>query len=233
MDRKKIYEGKAKILFEDSDGNIIQHFKDIVTAFNNQVKEYVALKGALNNSISSCLMQIVSEYGIETHFIRKLNDYEQLVLPLSMIPIEFVVRNTAAGSIVKRLGIAEGTVFKNPIVELFLKDDDLGDPLINAEHAFMLGVLSEEEYILIRNILVKLNECLSNYFNSIKLKLIDFKVEFGRSKDGRIMLGDEISPDSCRIMDSVSGKKLDKDVFRLKIGDITQAYTEVARRMGV
>ena len=232
---KKLYEGKAKIIFATSDKNtVIQHFKDDATAFNNQKKANIDGKGILNNRISEHLLKSLSEIGIKNHLIKRLNMREQLVELVNIIPIEFVIRNIATGSLTKRLGIEEGTVLDYPLVEYCLKNDELGDPLISREHILNFKWLNEIDLDLINEQCLRINDYLQGLFRGIGIKLVDFKVEFGKTKSNEtIILADEISPDTCRLWDVKTEKKLDKDRFRKDLGNIIQAYQEVARRLGI
>lgn len=232
-----IYEGKAKKLFEGPEpGTIIQHFKDDATAFNNQKKGTISGKGVLNNRISEFLMMRLAEMGVPTHFIRRLNMREQLVKAVEIIPIEVVVRNRAAGSFSKRFKIAEGEQLPYPLVEYYLKSDELNDPMLTEEHISVLDLAEVDEMDEVHALALRINDYLSGLFRGVGLTLIDFKVEFGRlyTEEGiYILLADEISPDSCRLWDVVTNKKLDKDRFRHDMGDVSEAYQEVARRLGV
>ena len=232
---KKLYEGKAKIIFATSDKNIvIQHFKDDATAFNNQKKASIDGKGILNNRISEHILSSLSEVGIKNHLIKRLNMREQLVKLVNIIPIEFVVRNISTGSLTKRLGIEEGTVLDSPLIEYCLKDDKLGDPIISREHILNFKWLNIMELDLINEQCLRINDFLQGMFRSIGIKLVDFKVEFGKTKlNESIILADEISPDTCRLWDQKTDKKLDKDRFRKDLGDLIPAYTEVAKRLGI
>ena len=232
---KKLYEGKAKILYEGPEkGTAIQHFKDDATAFNNQKKANIEGKGILNNRISEHILSSLSEIGIKNHLIKRLNMREQLVEMVSIIPIEFVIRNIATGSLTKRLGIEEGTVLDYPLIEYCLKDDKLGDPIISREHILNFKWLNITELDLINNQCLRINDYLQGLFRGIGIKLVDFKVEFGKTKlDETIILADEISPDTCRLWDQETDKKLDKDRFRKDLGNIVEAYQEVARRLGI
>jgi phosphoribosylaminoimidazole-succinocarboxamide synthase len=236
---KKIYEGKAKILYETNEkGFIIQHFKDDATAFNNLKKASVEGKGVLNNRISEHILTSLNNCGIKTHFIKRLNMREQLIKEAEIFPIEFIVRNIATGSLTKRLGIPEGTVLENPLLEYCYKDDDLSDPLIAKEHIYTFGWATEKEIKKIDIMTLRINDLLQGMFRGIGIKLIDFKIEFGKvwSKNNEIkeiVLADEISPDTCRLWDAKSEKKLDKDRFRKDLGNIIQGYQEVARRLGI
>ena len=232
---KKLYEGKAKIIFATSDKNtVIQHFKDDATAFNNQKKGNIDGKGILNNRISEHLLKSLSDIGIKNHLIKRLNMREQLVELVNIIPIEFVIRNIATGSLTKRLGIEEGTVLDYPLIEYCLKDDKLGDPIISREHILNFKWLNLLELDLINEQCLRINDYLQGLFRGIGIKLVDFKVEFGKTKsDETIILADEISPDTCRLWDQETDKKLDKDRFRKDLGNIVDAYQEVARRLGI
>ena len=234
---KKLYEGKAKILYEGSEkGTAIQHFKDDATAFNNLKKSVVEGKGVLNNRISEHILNNLNQIGIKTHLIKRLNMREQLVKLVKIIPLEFIVRNIATGSLTKRLGIADGTILSKPLIEYSYKNDDFGDPLIAKEHVLEFNWATEKELDLIKNYSLRINDFLQGMFRAVGIKLVDFKLEFGRVDiDGKkeILLADEISPDTCRLWDVVSEKKLDKDRFRKDLGNIMQAYQEVAKRLGI
>lgn len=235
--RKKIYEGKAKILYEGPEpGTIVQYFKDDATAFNKKKQGTVTGKGVINNRISEFLMLRLSDIGIPTHFIRRLNMREQLVRHVEIIPIEVIVRNVAAGTLSKRLGIKEGTVLARSIVEFCYKSDELDDPLITEEHIAAFNWATPQEVDEMASMSLRINDYLCGLFRGIGLKLIDFKLEFGRyaeDEDMRVILADEISPDTCRLWDSVTNKKLDKDRFRRDLGEVAEAYQEVARRLGI
>ena len=234
---KKLYEGKAKILYEGPEkGTAIQHFKDDATAFNNLKKTTVEGKGVLNNRISEHILNNLNQIGIKTHLIKRLNMREQLVKIAEILPIEFIVRNIATGSLTKKLGIADGTVLSKPLLEYSYKNDDLGDPLVAKEHIIEFNWATEIELNLIKNYCLRINDFMQGMFRGVGIKLVDFKLEFGRvNTDGKkeIILADEISPDTCRLWDVVSEKKLDKDRFRKDLGNIIQAYQEVARRLGI
>jgi|TARA_B100000287_G_scaffold285697_1_gene269346 phosphoribosylaminoimidazole-succinocarboxamide synthase len=232
---KKLYEGKAKIIYATKDKNqVIQHFKDDATAFNNQKKATIEGKGILNNRISEHILSNLSQIGIENHFIKRLNMREQLVNHVEIIPIEFIVRNIATGSLTKRLGIEDGTVLKKPLLEYCLKNDELGDPLISKEHILTFNWLNIVELDWINNECRRINDFLQGMFRTIGIKLVDFKVEFGKTKsENKIVLADEISPDTCRLWDVVTEKKLDKDRFRNDLGNIIEAYQEIAKRFGI
>ena len=235
--RKKIYEGKAKILFEGPEpGTIIQYFKDDATAFNAEKKAVIEGKGVLNNMLSEYFMTGLNTIGVPTHFIKRLNMREQLVRAVEIIPLEVIVRNYAAGTMAKRLGIEEGTQLPRPIVEYCLKDDKLGDPLVTEEHIAAFGWASQQDMDDILSLALRVNDFMAGVMYGVGIKLIDFKIEIGRVYDGdfqRLIVADEISPDSCRLWDIATGRKLDKDVFRRDLGSLTDAYTEVATRLGV
>ena len=234
---KKIYEGKAKIVFATSDKNlVIQHFKDDATAFNNQKKDVIDGKGILNNRISEHILTNLNQVGIKNHLIKRLNMREQLVQHVEIIPIEFIVRNIATGSLTKRLGIEDGTVLEYPLVEYCLKNDELGDPLISKEHILAFKWMDDFEIDFVNSELARINDFLQGMFRGVGIKLVDFKVEFGRlEKNGKkdIILADEISPDTCRLWDATTDKKLDKDRFRKDLGNLVEGYKEVARRLDI
>ena len=234
---KKIYEGKAKIIFATNKKNlVIQHFKDDATAFNNKKKSKINGKGVLNNRISEHILLNLSQIGIKNHFVKRLNMREQLVKLVDIIPIEFIVRNIATGSLTKRLGIEDGTVLDEPLLEYCLKDDKLGDPLIAKEHIYVFKWATKKEIDKIEKYLLRINDFMIGMFRGINIKLVDFKVEFGRYKNNgksEIILADEISPDTCRLWDAKSEKKLDKDRFRNNLGNLIEAYQDVARRLGI
>ena len=237
MTRKTLYEGKAKILFEGpEDGTIIQYFKDDATAYNAQKKDSISQKGVLNNLISAHLLPALGAIGIPHHFIEKLNLREQLVKQVEIVPIEIIVRNVAAGSICSRLGLTEGEALPAPLIEFCLKDDDLGDPVVAREHITLLGYADDDELDEIIYLTEKVNDFLTGLFFAIGVRLIDFKLEFGRleEQDGyQIVLADEISPDNCRLWDSQTNEKMDKDRFRRDLGGLVEAYSEIARRLGL
>jgi len=237
--RRQLYEGKAKVLFEGPEpGTLVQYFKDDATAFNNQKKGTITGKGVLNNRISEYLMQRLQEIGVPTHFIRRLNMREQLVREVEIIPIEVVVRNIAAGSLSKRFGIQDGTVLPRSIVEYYYKSDELGDPMVTEEHITAFGWASIQDLDEIMSLALRVNDYLSGLFLGIGLKLVDFKLEFGRAYEEQtdemhIILADEISPDNCRLWDVKTNDRLDKDRFRRDMGGVEEAYQEVARRLGI
>ncbi len=236
--RKQIYEGKAKVLFEGPEpGTLVQYFKDDATAFNNLKKGTITGKGVLNNRISEYLMMRLAEIGIPTHFVRRLNMREQLIRQVQIIPIEVVVRNVVAGSLAKRFGIPEGQALPRSIVEFYYKKDELGDPMVSEEHITAFGWATTQDIDEIMQMSLRVNDYLTGLFLGIGIRLIDFKLEFGRlfNDDGemRIVLADEISPDNCRLWDLKTNEKLDKDRFRRDLGKVEEAYQEVARRLGI
>ena len=232
---KKLYEGKAKIIYASSDKNlVIQYFKDDATAFNNQKKSTIEGKGVLNNRISEHILSNLSQIGIKNHLVKRLNMREQLIKLVEIIPIEFVVRNVATGSLTKRLGIEDGTVLKEPLVEYCLKDDELGDPLIAEDHIYAFEWASKKEIEKVKKMILRINDFMIGMFRGVGIKLIDFKLEFGRIKingKNEVILADEISPDTCRLWDMRTDKKLDKDRFRNNLGNLVEAYQEVAIRL--
>ena len=234
---KKLYEGKAKIIYATTDKNlVIQYFKDDATAFNNLKKSKIEGKGVLNNRISEYILTNLGQIGIKNHLVKRLNMREQIIKFVEIIPIEFIIRNIATGSIIKRLGIDDGTVLKEPLLEYCLKDDKLGDPIIAEEHILAFDWASKQELEKIKKMILRINDFMIGMFRGVGIKLIDFKLEFGRIKiDGKpeVILADEISPDTCRLWDSITDKKLDKDRFRKDLGDLIPAYTEVAKRLGI
>ena len=231
---KKLYEGKAKILYAAPEkGTAIQHFKDDATAFNNQKKAVIDGKGILNNRISEYILSSLNEIGIKNHLVKRINMREQLVKFVEIIPIEFIVRNIAAGSLTKRLGVEEGSVLDRPLIEYCLKNDDLGDPLISREHILSFNWLNIIALDWITEECKRINDFLQGMFRGVGIKLIDFKVEFGKTSTDEIILADEISPDTCRLWDTKTEKKLDKDIFRNDLGNLIQGYQEVARRLDI
>ena len=235
--RKQIYEGKAKVLFEGPEpGTLVQYFKDDATAFNNQKKGTITGKGVLNNRISEYLMLRLAEIGIPTHFVRRLNMREQLVKQVQIIPVEVVIRNVVAGSLAKRFGLEEGTALPRSIIEYYYKKDELGDPMVSEEHITAFGWASTQDLDDIMQLSLRVNDFLTGLFLGIGIRLIDFKLEFGRLYEGdemRIVLADEISPDNCRLWDLKTNEKLDKDRFLRDLGKVEEAYQEVARRLGL
>ena len=234
---KKLYEGKAKIIYASPDKHlVIQHFKDDATAYNNQKKSIVEGKGILNNRISEYIFNNLNEIGIKNHLVKRLNMREQLVRQVEIIPIEFIVRNIATGSLTKRLGIEDGTVLDEPLIEYCLKEDSLEDPIISTEHILVFKWMDKNEIKFVKKEILRINDFLQGMFRGINIKLVDFKVEFGRTISGSkndIILADEISPDTCRLWDSLTDKKLDKDRFRKDLGNVIEAYQEVARRLDI
>ncbi len=235
--RRRIYEGKAKVLFEGPEpGTLVQYFKDDATAFNNKKTGVITGKGVLNNRISEYLMTRLAEVGVPTHFVRRLNMREQLVREVEIIPIEVVVRNVAAGSLSTRLGIPEGTPLPRSIVEYYLKSDELGDPLVSEEHITAFGWAAPQDLDDILQMALRINDFLCGLFLGVGIRLVDFKLEFGRlyeEEEIRIVLADEITPDSCRLWDIETNEKMDKDRFRRDLGKVAEAYQEVARRLGI
>ena len=236
--RRQLYEGKAKVIFEGPEpGTLVAYFKDDATAFNNQKKGTITGKGVLNNRISEFLMLKLQDLGIPTHFVRRINMREQLIREVEIIPVEVIIRNVAAGSMAKRLGIPEGTPLPRSIVEYCYKSDELGDPLISEEHITAFGWASPQDIDDFLAMSLRVNDFLSGIFVGIGIKLVDFKLEFGRvydeNGDVRIILADELSPDNMRLWDLQTGEKMDKDRFRRDLGNVEDAYREVARRLGV
>ena len=234
---KKLYEGKAKIIYATSDKNLaIQYFKDDATAYNNLKKSTIEGKGVLNNRISEHILNNLSQIGIKNHLVKRLNMREQVIKLVEIIPVEFIVRNIATGSITKRLGIEDGTVLKQPLLEYCLKDDELGDPLIAEEHILAFDWATKQELEKVKKMILRINDFMIGMFRGVGIRLIDFKLEFGRLKSNgksEVILADEISPDTCRLWDLITDKKLDKDRFRKDLGDLIPAYTEVAKRLGI
>jgi phosphoribosylaminoimidazole-succinocarboxamide synthase len=235
--RRRIYEGKAKVLFEGPEpGTLVQYFKDDATAFNNKKKGTITGKGVINNRISEFLMMKLAEIGVPTHFMRRLNMREQLIREVEIIPIEVVVRNVIAGSLAQRFGMQEGGPLPRSIVEYYYKSDELGDPMVAEEHITAFGWATPQELDEMLHLSLRINDFLVGMFMGCGIKLVDFKVEFGRlweNEDMRIVLADEISPDNCRLWDVKTNEKMDKDRFRRDLGKVEEAYQEVARRLGV
>ncbi len=230
-----VYEGKAKKLYLGSAPNtLIQYFKDDATAFNAKKHDVINMKGVINNFISEYLMLCLERKGIPTHLIKRINQREQLIKKVNIIPIEVVVRNIGSGSIIKRYGIKEGLKFSKPLIEFFLKDDNLNDPLVNENHIKEFNLANNHELKLIKHYSIKINKILKTIFNKIDIELIDFKLEFGKYKidnSEKLILADEISPDNCRLWDKSSFRKLDKDIFRKNLGNLLEGYKEVAKRL--
>ena len=235
--RRQIYEGKGKVLFEGPEpGTIVQYFKDDASAFNNKKKGTITGKGVLNNRISEYLMTKLNEIGVPTHFVRRLNMREQLVREVEIIPIQVVIRNIAAGGFAKRLGIAEGAVLPRSIIEYYYKNDELGDPMVSEEHITAFGWATTQDLDDMMQMALRINDFLNGLFLGVQIRLVDFKIEFGRlykEDEMRIVLADEISPDNCRLWDLKTNEKMDKDRFRQDLGRVEEAYQEVARRLGI
>ncbi|MCA1059786.1 phosphoribosylaminoimidazolesuccinocarboxamide synthase [Rossellomorea aquimaris] len=228
-----LYEGKAKQIFKTNDEDVVWiQYKNSATAFNGEKKADIDGKGVLNNKISSLLFSKLAENGIQSHFIKQISEDEQLVKRVRIIPLEVVVRNVIAGSLSKRLGKEEGTPLQKPIIEFYYKDDDLGDPLITDDHIDFLEIASREERAEVREMALGVNEVLQGIFKEAGVTLVDFKLEFGKDRNGTILLGDEISPDTCRLWDAETNQKLDKDVFRRDIGSLTEVYSIILERLG-
>lgn len=228
---EQLYEGKAKKVYATDDPKkFIVEYKDDATAFNGEKRGTIVGKGVVNNRMSNIMFRLMEQHGIETHFIEELSERETLVKAVKIIPLEIIIRNVAAGSFSKRYGVEEGRVFKSPTLEFSLKEDSLGDPLINDSHILALEIVTPEELETIRSVTLKINDIMKEYFLSIGVRLIDFKIELGRF-DGRIILADEISPDTCRFWDAKTNQKLDKDRFRRDLGDVEAAYQEMFRRV--
>ena len=235
--RRRVYEGKAKVLYEGPEpGTLIQHFKDDATAFNNKKHALIEGKGVLNNRISEYIFMKLNEIGVPTHFMRRINMREQLIREVEIIPLEVVVRNVAAGSLATRLGLEEGKALPRSIIEFYYKNDQLGDPMVSEEHITAFGWANPQEIDEVMALALRINDFLVGLFLGIGIRLVDFKVEFGRLYEDdmvRIVLADEISPDSCRLWDLKTNEKMDKDRFRRDLGRVEEAYQEVARRLGI
>ena len=230
--KEQLYEGKAKKVFATDDPNlVIVDYKDDATAFNGLKKGSIAGKGVINNVMSNHMFQLLEKQGVPTHFVEQLSERETLVKKVSIVPLEVIIRNISAGSFAKRFGVEEGIVFDEPTIEFSYKNDDLGDPLMNAYHAVALKAATREEIETIKSMAFKVNEVMKQYFDSLNVILVDFKLEFGRLPDGTIVLADEISPDTCRFWDVETHEKLDKDRFRRDLGGVEDAYQEVMRRL--
>lgn len=230
--KEQLYEGKAKKVFATDDPNlVIVSYKDDATAFNGEKKGTIAGKGAINNVMSNHMFQLLEQQGVPTHFVEQLSDRETVVKKVSIVPLEVIVRNISAGSFAKRYGVKEGIVFDEPTFELSYKNDDLDDPLMNDYHAIALKLATREEIELIKSMTFKVNEVMKQYFDTLNVTLVDFKLEFGKTADGQIVLADEISPDTCRLWDKTTGEKLDKDRFRRDMGGVEEAYQEIMKRV--
>ena len=230
--KEQLYEGKGKKVFATADPNlVIVSYKDDATAFNGEKKGTIAGKGAINNVMSNHMFQLLEQQGVPTHFVEQLSDRETVVKKVSIVPLEVIVRNISAGSFAKRYGVKEGIVFDEPTFELSYKNDDLGDPLMNDYHAIALKLATREEIELIKSMTFKVNEVMKQYFDTLNVTLVDFKLEFGKTADGQIVLADEISPDTCRLWDKTTGEKLDKDRFRRDMGGVEEAYQEIMKRV--
>ncbi|OLN22977.1 phosphoribosylaminoimidazolesuccinocarboxamide synthase [Domibacillus antri] len=230
---KQLYEGKAKRIYATDQEDIVWiEYKNSATAFNGEKKAEIDGKGRLNNLITGLLFKKLAEKGIESHFVEQISENEQLVKHVTIIPLEVVVRNVAAGSIAKRLGFEEGTPFKEPVVEFYYKNDELGDPLLTEDHIKILDIATPEELQFLKKEALRVNEVLIPLFTDMGIDLIDFKIELGKDKNGHILLADEISPDTCRLWEKGTNRKLDKDLFRRDLGGLTEAYTEIYNRLG-
>lgn len=230
--KEQLYEGKAKKVFATEDPNLyIVDYKDDATAFNGQKKGQIAGKGAINNVMSNHMFQLLEKQGVPTHFVEQLSERETVVKKVTIVPLEVIIRNISAGSFAKRYGVDEGIVFAAPTIEFSYKNDDLGDPLINDYHALALNLATQEEIDQIKAMAFKVNEVMKDYFDHLNVTLVDFKLEFGKTPDGKIILADEISPDTCRLWDKTTGEKLDKDRFRRDMGGVEEAYEEIMRRV--
>ena len=229
---EQLYEGKAKKVYATDDPRYyIVDYKDDATAFNGEKKGTIVGKGAINNRVTNHLMQILAKEGIPTHFVKELSDRETLVKKVTIVPLEVIVRNIVAGSLAKRIGVAEGHKLQRTVLEFSYKDDDLGDPLVNEYHIAAMGWASEQELKQITDYALRINEILRAYLADLNIDLIDFKLEFGKTPEGELVLADEISPDTCRFWDSRTGKRLDKDRFRRDLGDVEDAYQEILDRL--
>ena len=230
--KEQLYEGKAKKVFATDDPNlVIVDYKDDATAFNGLKKGSIAGKGVINNVMSNQMFQLLEKQGVPTHFVEQLSERETLVKKVSIVPLEVIIRNISAGSFAKRFGVEEGIVFDEPTIEFSYKNDDLGDPLMNAYHAVALKAATREEIETIKSMAFKVNEVMKQYFDSLNVILVDFKLEFGKTADGKIVLADEISPDTCRLWDKTTKEKLDKDRFRRDLGGVEEAYQEIMKRV--
>ena len=229
---EQLYEGKAKKVYSTENPELyIVSYKDDATAFNGEKKGTIVGKGSINNRMTNMLMQVLEKKGVPTHFVEEINDRETVVKKVSIVPLEVIIRNISAGSFAKRFGVEEGIVFEEPTIEFSYKNDELGDPLMNAYHAIALKLATREEIETIKKMAFTVNDTLKEYFLGLNIKLVDFKIEFGRLSDGTIVLADEISPDTCRLWDKDTNEKLDKDSFRRDLGGTEEAYQEVMRRL--
>ena len=230
--RELLYEGKAKKVYATDDAELLLvDYKDDATAFNGQKKGTIAGKGAINNRVTNYIMNLLEREGVPTHFVKEISERQTLVKKVSIVPLEVIIRNISAGSFAKRFGVKEGIVFSEPTIEFSYKNDELGDPLINAYHAVALSLATKEEIETIKEMAFKVNKIMKEFFKGLKVDLVDFKLEFGRLKDGTIVLADEISPDTCRFWDSETHEKLDKDRFRRDLGNVEDAYKEMMKRI--
>ena len=230
--KEQLYEGKAKKVFATDDANlVIVDYKDDATAFNGEKKGTITGKGVINNVMSNHMFQLLEQQGVPTHFVEQLSERETLVKKVSIVPLEVIIRNISAGSFAKRFGVEEGIVFDEPTIEFSYKNDELGDPLMNAYHAIALKAATREEIETIKAMAFKVNEVMKQYFDTLNVILVDFKLEFGKTADGKIVLADEISPDTCRLWDKTTKEKLDKDRFRRDMGGVEEAYQEIMKRV--
>ena len=230
--KEQLYEGKAKKVFATDDANlVIVDYKDDATAFNGEKKGTITGKGVINNVMSNHMFQLLEQQGVPTHFVEQLSERETLVKKVSIVPLEVIIRNISAGSFAKRFGVEEGIVFDEPTIEFSYKNDELGDPLMNAYHAIALKAATREEIETIKAMAFKVNEVMKQYFDTLNVILVDFKLEFGKTADGKIVLADEISPDTCRLWDKTTTEKLDKDRFRRDMGGVEEAYQEIMKRV--
>ena len=229
---EQLYEGKAKqILSTDKEDEIVIRYKDDATAGNGEKKATITGTGALNLAITTRIFEMLEENGVATHYIKTLNDTDMLAKKVTILPLEVIIRNISAGSFAKRYGVEEGIVFKEPTFELSYKNDDLGDPLMNEDHAVALGLITRDQYKEVKETTLKINKLLQDFFHGIGVKLVDFKIEYGVDKDGKVLLADEISPDTCRLWDEKTNEKLDKDIFRRDLGNLTEGYQKVLDRI--
>ena len=230
--KEQLYEGKAKKVFATDDANlVIVDYKDDATAFNGEKKGTISGKGVINNVMSNHMFQLLEQQGVPTHFVEQLSERETLVKKVSIVPLEVIIRNISAGSFAKRFGVEEGIVFDEPTIEFSYKNDELGDPLMNAYHAIALKAATRDEIETIKAMAFKVNEVMKQYFDTLNVILVDFKLEFGKTADGKIVLADEISPDTCRLWDKTTKEKLDKDRFRRDMGGVEEAYQEIMKRV--